>query len=92
MTWVPAGVAAREIEGGEVPNRDRELAEDADREKRDGPMEGEGKNCVGKSRDGGRDWVGGIARGESELVERVWWGEPMRVGDREGLGSAAEMG
>ena len=69
-----------------------ELAEDADREKRDGPMGGEGKNCVGKSRDGGRDWMGGIARGESELVERVVWGEPMRVGNREGLGSAAEKG
>ena len=40
-----------------------ELAEDADLEKRDGPMGGEVKNCVGKSRDGGRDGVGGIARG-----------------------------
>ena len=51
-----------------------------------------GKNYFGKRREGGRDLAEGIAREESELVERVVWGEPMRVGDREGLGSAAEMG
>ena len=53
VMWAPADVAAREREGGEAPNRERVLAEDADREKWDGPMGGEGKNCVGKRREGG---------------------------------------
>jgi hypothetical protein len=92
VTWAPADVAAREREGRETPKREGVLAEDAGREKWDEPMGGEGKNCFGKRREGGRDLAGGIARGESELVERVVWGRPMRVGEREGLRSAAEKG
>ncbi len=33
VTWAPADVAAREREGGETPNREGELEEEADREK-----------------------------------------------------------
>ncbi len=85
-------MAAREREGRATPNREGVLEEDGDRKKWDWPMGGEGKNCCGKRREGGRDLAGGIAMGESELVERVVWAEPMRVGEREGLGSAAEKG
>ncbi len=45
----PAEVAAREREGRATPKREGE--EDEKKVRRDGPMGGEGKNCLGKRRE-----------------------------------------
>ncbi len=76
-------MAARERKGKGTPNREGVLEEDVTGSNGIGQWEGREKIVVGRVVKEDETWR------EESRWERIVWAEPMRVREREGLGSAA---